>query len=278
MPERPNGVDSRSTGLVPTRVRISFPSFFLIWTIDAVFCILLSIAFIEICVSLLQTGLLAVWLMRTSFSHTTKHNLYKAVTFLFMKIARVKAFLGLDSAFSLLKVKMEQETAKHQEVEAEERNFQYLIRIANTDLDGKKKTAYALRKIKGIGMLFAHMACSLLDINPLKKAGNLTKEEVQKLSEFIKDPKRYGAPSWALNRQNDPETGGDFHLISGDLNFTKDNDLKRLKKIKSYRGSRHTKGLPCRGQRTKSNFRKSKSKGKGGLGVVRKKLSKKGGK
>ena len=54
----------------------------------------------------------------------------------------------------------------------------------------------------------------------------------------------------------------------GDLDFTVDNDLKRMKMIKCYRGMRHAFGLPVRGQRTKSNFRKNK--GKASLGVVKK--------
>jgi small subunit ribosomal protein S13 len=47
------------------------------------------------------------------------------------------------------------------------------------------------------------------------------------------------------------------------LELQKEFDIKRLKKIKSYRGFRHMSGLPCRGQRTKSNFRKNRRKGAG---------------
>ena len=63
-----------------------------------------------------------------------------------------------------------------------------------------------------------------------------------------------------VNHRKEYESGEDKHLITGTLNFTKDNDLKRLKKIKCLRGARHQKGLPVRGQRTRSNFRKSKGK------------------
>jgi len=61
--------------------------------------------------------------------------------------------------------------------------------------------------------------------------------------------------------------------LVGDLKFTKENDIKLLKKVKSYRGMRHALGLPVRGQRTKSNFRRNK--GKASLGVKRAKGSKK---
>ncbi len=157
----------------------------------------------------------------------------------------------------------------------EKAGFQHLIRIASADIEGTKKIAYALRKIKGMGFMFAHMACSLTDIDHLKRAGDLTEAEVQKLNSFIKDPQKFGAPVWMLNRKRDPETGLNSHLIGPDLAFAKENDLKRLKKIKCYRGIRHIAGLTCRGQRTKSNFRKTKCKGKGGLGVIKKKVASK---
>ena len=59
----------------------------------------------------------------------------------------------------------------------------------------------------------------------------------------------------------------------GDLIFSKQQDVRRLQKIKSYRGLRHAANLPLRGQRTKSNFRRNKGKA---VGVKRKKGSKSG--
>ncbi len=185
-----------------------------------------------------------------------------------MKIARVKALLGLYSigiALSRSYKKMEQKT---------EKSFQHLVRIANTDLNGTKQIAYALRKIKGVGFVFAHMSCALTEVDPTKKAGELSVGEVQKLNDFIKNPQKFGAPVWVLNRRKDPVTGENSHLIGSDIAFTKDNDIKKMKKIKCYKGVRHIAGLPCRGQKTKSNFRKTKCKGKGGLGVIKKKVSK----
>jgi small subunit ribosomal protein S13 len=76
-----------------------------------------------------------------------------------------------------------------------------------------------------------------------------------------------------LNRKKDPEDNLDRHLIGSSLTFTQDNDIKMLKKIKSYKGLRQSLGLPARGQRTKSNFRKNKGKV---LGVKRKGGSKAG--
>ena len=82
------------------------------------------------------------------------------------------------------------------------------------------------------------------------------------------DPLKYNAPSWILNRRKNYEDGKDYHIITGNLSFAEENDVKKLKKIRSYRGVRHGMGLPVRGQRTKSNFRRNK--GKGSLGVKKK--------
>ena len=72
-----------------------------------------------------------------------------------------------------------------------------------------------------------------------------------------------------LNRRKNYDDGKDYHIIGGNLSFAEDNDLKRMKKTRSYKGVRHGLGLPVRGQKTRSNFRKNK--GKVSLGVIRKK-------
>ena len=142
----------------------------------------------------------------------------------------------------------------------EKTEFKHLVRIANTDLDGNKPIAFALRKIKGVNFQFANAACAMANVSKSKKAGNLSEEEVKKLDEAVKDPTKHGAPDWMLNRRRNYEDNTNNHLTLGDLDFTKDNDIKIMKKIKSYRGMRHAFGLPVRGQRTKSNFRKNKGK------------------
>ena len=148
--------------------------------------------------------------------------------------------------------------------------IRHLVRIANTDLGGAKQIYHALTKIKGINFVFANMLCNLANVNKTKKTGLLSEQEVSRLDEIIKDPLKFRVPSWMFNRRRDYETDEAKHLIGPDLRFTQDNDIKRLKKIKSYKGTRHSSGLPVRGQRTKSNFRKNK--GKGSLGVKRKKI------
>lgn len=136
--------------------------------------------------------------------------------------------------------------------------FKHLVRIANTDLKGEKPIAGALRNIKGINFQFANAVCNLANVNKTKKTGDLSDEEINKLNSVVNSSEEI--PSWMVNRRKDPEDNKDKHIITTDLLFTKDNDIKKMKKIKCYKGIRHSSGLPVRGQRTKSNFRRSKGK------------------
>jgi small subunit ribosomal protein S13 len=74
-----------------------------------------------------------------------------------------------------------------------------------------------------------------------------------------------------LNRQKDYESGENMHLLGPTIKFVQDNDVRRLKKIKAYKGMRHAAGLPVRGQRTRSNFRKNKGKT---VGVIKSAVAK----
>ena len=138
--------------------------------------------------------------------------------------------------------------------------FNHIVRILNTDLEGKKKTVDALRKLHGVSFMYANAICVISKVPKDVRAGELTEAQLQKLETTIKSP--IGMPIWLLNRRKDYETGADRHLLVTELDLTKDNDIKRLKKIKAYRGIRHIHGQPSRGQRTKSNFRRNKGKHK----------------
>jgi len=152
----------------------------------------------------------------------------------------------------------------------DEKGFKHIVRIANTDLDGNKKIIRALRKINGVGFMFANAVCTISGIENSKKAGDLTNEEVKKIESIVSNPIASGAPLWMVNRRSDPEDGSDKHLLSTDLKFTVDNDIKMMKKIKCYKGVRHGLGQPVRGQSTKSHFRKNKGKV---MGVSKKKIA-----
>jgi len=158
--------------------------------------------------------------------------------------------------------------------QAEDGDFKYIVRVANTDLDGKKSLKQALMKIKGVSFSFSNMVCALSGLDRNRRVGDLNDEEVSKVDMIVRNPASYGAPGWLFNHRKDIETGADMHFISADLDFSKESDLKILKMTKSYRGLRHQWKLPLRGQRTRSNFRPNK--GKGSLGVKRRKGAKAG--
>jgi len=141
-----------------------------------------------------------------------------------------------------------------------------MVRLMDADVSGEKPVKMALLKVKGVGVSLAGAICSLLKIEPNAKIGLLTESEIKAVEDAIKNPTKIGVPSWMLNRRKDYETGKDSHLITSDLKLSVENDIKRMKKIRCYRGMRHAMGQPVRGQRTKSHFRKGIS-----LGVQRKK-------
>lgn len=135
-----------------------------------------------------------------------------------------------------------------------------VVRILSKDIEGRTKIYPGLTKIKGISWSFSNAVCKVLGINKNKKIGELSPEEIKKVEAFVKNP---DVPKYLVNRRADLETGEDKHLQGTDLELRKDFDIKRLKQIRSYRGLRHSVGLPSRGQRTKSNFRRNRKKGSG---------------
>lgn len=157
--------------------------------------------------------------------------------------------------------------------EESKQELKYFVRIANTDLDGNKYISHSLTKIKGVSFMFSNAICRCANIEKIKKTGYLSDEEVTRIDEVIKTPSKFGIPLWLFNRKKDPEDGEDKHVIGSILTFRQDNDIKMMKKVKSYKGVRHSLGLPVRGQRTKSNFRKNKGKV---MGVKKKEGSKAG--
>ena len=153
-------------------------------------------------------------------------------------------------------------------------DFRHIVRIANTDLKGERHLDIALKGIKGVNFMFSNLVCVLSGIDPKKTVGHLTDDEIKKIDDIMNDPAKFGAPVWMFNRRKDSEDGSMKHVISADLTFIQDNDIKMMRKMKSYRGVRHSVGLPTRGQRTKANFRKNK--GKVHLGVRKKEGAKAG--
>jgi small subunit ribosomal protein S13 len=113
-------------------------------------------------------------------------------------------------------------------------------RIAGIDIPDKKKILYALQYIYGIGPKFAKDILTESKVDPDKRANQLTDQEVGTITTVID-----GA-----------------YIVEGALRRQVSQHIQRLRDIKSYRGERHRKGLPTRGQRTRSNSRTRKGRKK----------------
>ncbi|MDO8556146.1 MAG: 30S ribosomal protein S13 [Nanoarchaeota archaeon] len=128
-----------------------------------------------------------------------------------------------------------------------------LLRIANADVDGNDAVYIGLTRIRGVSHMVAAAICTLLKLDKHKKAGALSDAEVKSIEALLKSPEKF--PAWLLNRRHEYESGESKHLVSTDLAFNTENDIKMMKKMKSYKGVRHSQGLPVRGQSTKAHFR-----------------------
>jgi small subunit ribosomal protein S13 len=107
------------------------------------------------------------------------------------------------------------------------------VRIAGVTIPNEKRVEISLTYIFGIGKSKANAILKLAQINPDARVKDLTDEQTNRLRELIEKQ----------------------HKVEGDLRREIFANIKRLKDIGSYRGSRHTKSLPTRGQRTKTNSR-----------------------
>jgi small subunit ribosomal protein S13 len=129
-----------------------------------------------------------------------------------------------------------------------------LIRILGQDIPGSRMVYPGLTRIKGVSWIISNIVCKKLEIDKRTRIDSLSKEDLGRIEDFLKN---LDAPDFIKNHRSDLETGETKHLLSIDLDMKKEFDIKRMKQIKSYKGVRHTFKLPVRGQRTRSNFRKS---------------------
>lgn len=144
-------------------------------------------------------------------------------------------------------------------------DFRYLVRIANTDLDGKRSVVSAMAGIKGVNNRLSRVIATHAGVPKRERIGKLDDASIDKLVQSLESVEDY-APVWMLNRRMDPDSGEDVHLVGSEITLTLDEDINRLKKIRSWKGERHARNLPVRGQRTKSNGRTGAT-----VGVQRKK-------
>ena len=115
-----------------------------------------------------------------------------------------------------------------------------MARIAGVDIPNQKRVEIALPYIYGIGRKSANDILAKTGINPDTRAKDLTEDEVAKLRDVIENE----------------------YTVEGDLRRDVQLNIKRLVEINCYRGIRHRKGLPVRGQRTKTNARTRKGPAK----------------
>ena len=139
--------------------------------------------------------------------------------------------------------------------------YRHILRIVGTDVQGTLKTVYALTGIKGISLRLSNAILKKAGVNPDVRVGFLTESEIDKIEEIIKEPTKYGLPSWLFNKRKNGETGKDIHLTSADLVLRTKMDIDEAKEIRCWRGYRHAYGLKVRGQRTKTTGRAGKALG-----------------
>ncbi len=108
-----------------------------------------------------------------------------------------------------------------------------MARIAGVDIPREKRVEVSLRYIFGIGPTLAQQICTKTSIDPGTRVRDLTDDEVSRIREII-----------------DRE-----HIVEGDLRREVRQNIQRLIEVNCYRGIRHRRGLPVRGQRTKTNAR-----------------------
>jgi small subunit ribosomal protein S13 len=161
--------------------------------------------------------------------------------------------------------KKDEKTEKSKEKsETEHDDFSYIVRIANTDIDGEKTVLHGLTSIKGIGRHMSMLIINSIDIDKDMKMGKIKEKHIEMINDAIEKIQDQ-APRWMLNHRKDYETGEDLHLIGSQIDLQLRDEINIMKKIRSYKGIRHERGLPARGQRTRSNNRRGLS-----LGVSRK--------
>ena len=122
-------------------------------------------------------------------------------------------------------------------------------RVLGVDIPKEKRIEISLTYLYGIGRTLSNKILKEINIDPNKRAKDLSEEEVVRITNTLQ---KSGL------------------RLEGDLRRDISQNIKRLMDIGSYRGSRHKKGLPARGQRTRTNARTRKGPRKGNMAVVKK--------
>lgn len=138
--------------------------------------------------------------------------------------------------------------------------IKHIVRVANTDLEGRKSVQYGLIGIKGVGRRAAKIITVNAGVDPKATIGYLSDADIEKLQLSVDNISTI-MPSWMVNKQNEIMSGEDRHLIGTDVLLGLNEDLNLMKKMRSYKGLRHDRGLRVRGQRTRSSGRRGRTVG-----------------
>ena len=111
-------------------------------------------------------------------------------------------------------------------------DFQHILRVLNTNVDGRAKVMYALTQIRGIGRRFANLVCKGAEIDLGKRAGELSAAELESMMVILAKPEDYKIPVWFLNRQKDFKDGKYSQLSSNAVDTKLRDDLGSLLKIR----------------------------------------------
>jgi len=139
--------------------------------------------------------------------------------------------------------------------------FRHIVRVAGTDIDGSKKLAYGLAKIRGLGVSLSNALIKVCGLDPNLRFGYLTDADVQRLETALENPSAHGVPEWALNRQKELESGHTANQVGANLTLGVKSDIELMKQMRSWKGVRHSLGLKVRGQRTKTTGRTGRTVG-----------------
>uniref|UniRef100_A0A6U9L948 40S ribosomal protein S18 n=1 Tax=Oxyrrhis marina TaxID=2969 RepID=A0A6U9L948_OXYMA len=141
-------------------------------------------------------------------------------------------------------------------IKLQPQDFQHILRVMNTNLDGREKVMYGVTAIRGVGRRFSNLVLKKCDIDFSKRTGELSTDEVQKICAVIQAPLQFKIPQWFLNRQRDFKESKASHVFANGIDAKMRDDLERLKKIRAHRGLRHYWGIKVRGQHTKTTGRR----------------------
>ncbi|HHQ45420.1 MAG TPA: 30S ribosomal protein S13 [Candidatus Altiarchaeales archaeon] len=151
--------------------------------------------------------------------------------------------------------------------EKTDEGFVHRVRLAGVIVDGKLTISQALAEIRGVGDRVSKSLIPHIKGEKSRKIGSLNEKEIAEIEELIENINKK-LPAWMINRRIDPETGENNHMVGPELDMSQRSDINIMKKMKSYKGVRHSLNLPVRGQRTRSTFRHGST-----IGVSRKKTT-----